>query len=292
MTCIKIVCGDEEKIIDVDIEKLKELDEQYFECVSSDKFKKEEYIEYGLDEKYESIEGFVRFFDDYSKYKEPKLFHIKSQLDVQVLQTAYRYKKLRMYIFQQKDTLYIDPFIFVKYSSEFLFHKIIEKIALPSIKYTTWEYLKEGLRCFELLPYQIKRIYQNPVAEIELYKDEKQIYRLDTFQHCSRIDVVCKQTKTEFYNVDEFGYSIYVKYIKNKYQIKIVLYWEDERIALKTLRKCYFGYGKGVKVDFSYIIKDKTTKFTLSGDSKEHTFYLDKSYKYIENCKDQVLKFE
>ena len=314
MTSIKIVCGDEEKIIDVDIKMLKTLDRDYFACITSDKFKKEEYIEYGLDEKYESIEGFIRFFDDYCKYnKEPKLFHIKSQLDIQVLQTAYRFNKLDMYIFKLQVYIqnkyeyktYIDPYVIVKYSSEPMLKSIIyhpyilirysnnkeEKRIVEHfyqhhniLRQMSWENLtiKEGFKCFDLLPYQIKRIIRQKTIDIDLCEGE--IYRLDTFQYCNELRIIYGYNKWKI-----IGYSIIVKFIELEYKVTIKLHWKESDYEHDY---CHFGYGEDAKAKFTTIINTDEHSFILDHFQKEMTFSLDKSYKFIEICKDQILKFD
>ena len=314
MTSIKVVCGDEEKIIDVDIKMLKTLDKDYFDCITSDKFKKEEYLEYGLDDKYESIEGFEEFMEDYCKGEYPIEFCIKSQLDVQVLQTADRFDKLCIYVFQRtveekskidskryydKCETYIDPYILLRYSSEVVFHKVIDSVKYYRPRYfcqpeTTWEYIKikEGFKCFDLLPYQIKRKFKQEMIDIELHKDEIEKYRLDTLQYCDKLRIIygCSGGKTEGCK-KAIGYYITVKYVGDKYKVTIDLDWSEKSDA--GYDYSHFGYGKGVEVSFITIVDKIKKPFILLGDikKKEHTFYLDKSYKHIEICKDQVLKF-
>ena len=92
---IKLIQSDKEKIIDVSTKILIDLDKEYFDCITSDKYKKEEYVEYGLDEKYESFEALERFIENYGK--KYVCFEIKSKLDIEVLQIAYRFNKLDKY---------------------------------------------------------------------------------------------------------------------------------------------------------------------------------------------------
>ena len=134
---IKLIQNDKEKIIDVSTKILIELDKEYFDCITSDKYKKEEYIEYGLDDKYESIEALERFIEDYGK--KCLCFEIKSKYDIEILQIAYRFNKLDNYY-----RINIDNFDLFDYVSESLLEIIRTKLDL-------------GRKC-DLLLYMLEKI--------------------------------------------------------------------------------------------------------------------------------------
>ena len=95
---IKLVKGNKEKILDLYIPTivLFELDEHYFKCMTSDKWMKEEYITYGIDDKLESFEGFEAFIKDYCMYK--KDIELKSnKLELEKYTTALRFNKGDIY---------------------------------------------------------------------------------------------------------------------------------------------------------------------------------------------------
>ena len=131
---IKLIQNDNEKIIDVDIKTLIDLDKEYYDCITSDKYKKEEYIEYGLDDKYESIEAFERFIQD-----KGGCFEIKSKLDIEILQIAYRFNKLNIY-----HRIDIENFDLFDYASHSLYEVIKKKLDL--------------LRKLDLISYMLEKI--------------------------------------------------------------------------------------------------------------------------------------
>ena len=102
---IKLVKGNEEKVLDIYIPliTLFELDEHYFECMVSDKWKSEEFS-YGLDE-IESFRGFEQFIRDYLVYPKDK-YHDQVKLhndELSKYYTALRFNKTFIYDIDIKD---------------------------------------------------------------------------------------------------------------------------------------------------------------------------------------------